>query len=71
MRDRLRRHRDEERRHDGSGTPLPDDAQGDDGIDEFRAKTADLLDAARAAIGRALSGNSSEFIHDVRQSGGQ
>lgn len=71
MRDRLRRHRDEERRHDSSGTPQPDDAQGDDGIDELRAKTADLLDAASAAIGRALSGNSSEFIHDVRQSGGQ
>jgi len=71
MTDRLRRQREDERRHDSSGTPQPSDGDGDDGIDELRAETADLLDAASAAIARALSGNSSEFIHNVRQSGGE
>jgi hypothetical protein len=71
MRDRLRRHSDDERRQENRGTPHPGDAEGEDGIDELRAETADLLDAASAAIGRALSGDSKDFIHNVRQSGGQ
>lgn len=71
MRDRLRRHSEDERRHEGPGTPQPGDAEENDGIDELRAETSDLLDAASAAIGRALSGNSNDFIHNVRQSGGQ
>jgi hypothetical protein len=71
MRDRLRQHPEDERRRDISGTPQPGDGDRDDGIDELRAETADLLDAASAIIGNALSGNSSEFVRNVRQSGGQ
>ena len=71
MRDRMRQHPEEDRRRHTSGTPQAGDGAGDDGIDELRAETANLLDAAGDAIGNALSGNSTDFVRNVRQSGGQ
>lgn len=70
MRDRQRQHRAEEPRRHVPNAPQGDGGTGDD-IDQLRAETADLLEAAGDAIGNALSGNSSEFIRAVRQSGGQ
>jgi hypothetical protein len=71
MRDRERQHSEEERRRHSPGAPHDEDGPDDDGIDELRAETASLLEAAGAAIGNALSGNSSEFVREVRQTGGQ
>lgn len=71
MRDRMRRQPEDDRRRDTPGAPQPGDGDGGDGINELRAEADELLDAASAAIGRALSGNSNDFLHNVRQSGGQ
>lgn len=70
MRGRTRQHREEEPRQNPRRPPQPDDRRRDD-IDALRAEAADLIEAAGEAIGNALSGNSTEFIRAVRQSGGQ
>jgi hypothetical protein len=71
MSDRERQYPEEERQRHTPGGPHDEEGPGDDSIDELRAETASLLEAAGAVIGDALSGNSSEFVREVRQSGGQ
>ena len=50
-------------------TQLPDDAAGDS--DALRAEGAAFLAAADAAIARALSRDSRQFLQQNRQQGGE
>jgi len=61
-------------RQNESEQPLPSAAERADGGDEqelMHAQGAALLAAADEAINRALSQNSSEFLAQNRQAGGQ
>ena len=52
-------------------TPAPGDTPGATNWRQLRSDGEDLLAAGDAAINRALSGNSLEFLAFTRQSGGQ
>ena len=63
------RERDRPERLRFGGEPsAPDQA---DGLEAARTRADQLLQAADAAIARALSGDSERFLHATRQSGGQ
>jgi len=70
MRERERRRQDEHQNLPRDAGGADPDAAGD-GIDELRDESDRLLDAAGAAIGKALSGDSTRFLQDARQRSGQ
>jgi hypothetical protein len=63
----------QQRRHDQRTTPqaASSPAGGGPGLDQARLQAQRLLDAADAAITRALSGNAEAFLAASRQQGGQ
>lgn len=67
MRERQRRRPNDQLRHRD-----PAGARNDaDEIDRLRSESSGLLNTADAAIARALSGNSRDFLRVSRQGGGQ
>jgi len=56
--------------NEGGSSSEPDGAS-ETGLDEIRARSQNLLDAADAVIDQTVTGDNERFLAGVRQHGGQ